>query len=138
MAIADLLDRYAELDKPITVTAAGVPSQVLVAAAANPPPENGAPPVAEPAPADGGFWRTPWSPETQALWVRQAVAVMLSKAYVQGVCWQDLYDSPGADMPAGGLLSDLGVPKPAATALAELRKSIQAPRAQPAGARPAA
>ena len=48
---------------------------------------------------------------------------------MQSVCWQDLYDSPAADMPAGGLLSETGVTKPAAGALVELRKMIQTQRA---------
>jgi hypothetical protein len=44
--------------------------------------------------------------------------------YVQSVCWQDLYDSPEADMPGGGLVSESGVIKPAALALAEVRKLV--------------
>src|ERR1041384_5192768 len=118
MALSDLLDRYATLDKPIAVTAAGVPS--------DPPPapaDNG-----EPA-GDPGFWRSPWSPETQARWLTQALTIAAAKPYVQSVCWQDLYDSPAGEMRAGGLVSDTGTLKPAAGALAELRKLIRgAPR----------
>ncbi len=134
MAIADLLDRYAELDKPITIAATGVPSQAI------PPQQPAAGDGEAPTPVitDGGFWRAPWSPEAQARWVQQAVGVMLSKPYVHSVCWQDLYDSAAGDMPAGGLLTESGVPKPAAAAFAELRRSIHAPHAQPAGARPGA
>ncbi len=55
MAIADLLDRYAELDKPIAVTAVGVPSQLVPP----PKPEDGAPPPTEPSAIEGGFWRAP-------------------------------------------------------------------------------
>jgi hypothetical protein len=54
---------------------------------------------------------------------------MIGKPYIHSVCWQDLYDSPAADMPAGGLLSETGVAKPAAGALVELRKMIQTQRA---------
>src|SRR5262249_54776578 len=97
--------------------------------AATPPP----PPAP---PADPGFWRSPWSPESQARWARQALAVMLSKPYVHGICWQDLYDGPAADMPAGGLLMESGVPKPAANVLVDLRKGIAAARAQVAAGVP--
>jgi hypothetical protein len=109
MAIADLLDRYAELDKPISITAAGVPSQPGI-------PENGG--------TEAGFWRAPWSPDTQSRWVKQAVTVMLSKPYVHSVCWQALYDTAGADMPWGGLLTDSGTPRPAAAALADIRRAV--------------
>jgi hypothetical protein len=127
MAMADLLDRYAEMDKPICITAAGAPSQAVPAPA--PAPGEPALPAIDP-----GFWRAAWSPEMQARWVQQAVGVMVSKPYVHSVCWQDLYDSAAADMPAGGLLNEAGAPKPAAAALAELRRSILAKK-QPAASR---
>jgi hypothetical protein len=118
MAFSDLLDRYATLDKPIAVTASGVPSEV------SPAPADNGEPAGEP-----GFWRAPWSPETQAKWLTQALTIAASKPYVQSVCWQDLYDSPAGEMRAGGLVSDTGTLKPAASALAELRKLIRgAPR----------
>lgn len=121
-SISDLLDRYAELDKPLAVTAAGVPSALVPAPAPVGRGRDGAPP---PPPPDPGFWRAPWSPEIQSRWLAQALAVIVGKPYVHNVCWQDLYDSPDADMPAGGLLTESGVAKPAAVALADLRKAIQ-------------
>lgn len=124
-AISDLLDRFAELDKPIAITAVGVPSQPLQPPAAD---RDGDGTVPQPPAPDPGYWRAPWSPELQARWLTQALSVMLGKPYVHSVCWQDLYDSPDADMPSGGLMTDTGVAKPAAVALAELRKSIQLQR----------
>lgn len=132
MAISDLLDRYAELDKPIAVTAAGAPSQLVIV---QPPPPRANDDAPEPPPAptgpppDPGYWRAPWSPESQASWAKQALEVIAGKPYVQSVCWQDLYDFPAADMPAGGLLTESGTPKPAAAAIADLRRSILAQRA---------
>jgi hypothetical protein len=130
MSISDLLDRYAELDKPIAVTAIGVPSQAI--AAATPPPataaaagESGLAPAPQQPPEDAGYWRSPWSPERQALWLAQALSVVMGKPYVHSVAWQDLYDSPQADMPAGGLLTDTSTAKPGAVALADLRKALQ-------------
>jgi hypothetical protein len=128
MAIADLLDRFAELDKPLCVTAIGVPSQSLSSASApaagkdaDTPPSR-APYVL----ADGGWWRAPWSAEVQARWVGQAVGMIASLPYIHSVCWQDLYDPPAAlaDMPCGGLVSETGSIKPAAVALAEVRKLV--------------
>lgn len=124
-AISDLLDRYAELDKPLAVTAAGVPSHFVPAPAPQGRGRDGAPPAPPP---DPGFWRAPWSPEIQARWLTQALSVIAGKPYVHNVCWQDLYDSPEADMPAGGVLTESGVAKPAAVALSDLRKAIQSKR----------
>ncbi len=109
MSFAAILDRYAELDKPICVTAVGAPSR----------------PADVNAGEDPGFWRSPWSPDRQSEWLTQAVAIAASKPYVHSVCWQDLYDSPAGDMPAGGLLTDAGAPKPAAARFAEIRRLLQ-------------
>lgn len=115
MALSELLDRYAELDRPIAVTAIGVPSQPITPASGTDP-------------SLAGVWGGGWSPETQARWLKEAVAIAASKPYVVSVCWQELYDSPEADMPAGGLLTDAGAAKPAANALIDLRRSLMLKR----------
>lgn len=119
MAMADLLDRYAELDKPLSVSAIGAPSHPINRGPAGE--DAGRRPYA---PEDGGSWRANWSNESQARWLTQALAVAASMPYVHSVCWQDLYDSSDSDMPGGGLVSDTGVIKPAALALAEVRKLV--------------
>jgi hypothetical protein len=126
MAISDLLDRYAELDKPLCITI-GAPSQPVPMPA--PSPRGPSAVVDEP-----GWWRSPWSPASQQQWLREVARVCASKPYVVGVCWQDLYDMPpsqaaqmrggGMEMPFGGLLTDQGAPKPAAMAMAEFRKLL--------------
>ncbi|MEX2217715.1 MAG: endo-1,4-beta-xylanase [Phycisphaerales bacterium] len=150
MALSDLLDRYATLDKPIAITAAGVPSELVAAPPAVPPAspprnsveapeppdggETGATRSAEP-PSDPGYWRAPWSADTQARWVREALSICAAKPYVHSICWQDLYDSPEGEMPAGGLMGEGGAIKPAATALAELRRLIRGVQRAPAAVR---
>ncbi len=117
MSLSAILDRYAELDKPIVVSAIGAPGR-----------------PAEPGPGgagadDPGFWRTPWSAERQAEWLTQAVAIAASKPFVHSVCWQDLTDAalPG-EAPGCGLVTEAGSPKPAAARFAELRKALQSRR----------
>jgi hypothetical protein len=110
LVLSDLLDRYAELDRPIVVSAIGVPSR----------------PLGEGGPDDPGLWHGPWTPDQQRDWLVRAVTVAASKPYVVGVCWQDLCDGAGADMPEGGLLTEPGRAKPAAGALAELRRAFRA------------
>jgi hypothetical protein len=121
MAMADLLDRFAELDKPLSVSAIGAPSQPVLQ---SPNKDGQAAAQRAYAPIDGGSWRTTWSSESQARWLTQALAVAAAMPYVHSVCWQDLYDSPEAEMPGGGLVSESGVIKPAALALAEVRKLV--------------
>jgi Glycosyl hydrolase family 10 len=133
MALSDLLDRYGELDKPIAITATGAPSEASVPKPAAPAAGGGAPVPAAPS-EDPGFWRAPWSGETQSRWLTQALTICASKPYVHSVCWQDLYDSPTSEMPGGGLVGETGVIKPAASALAELRRTVRGGGAHPAPA----
>jgi hypothetical protein len=121
-AFSDLLDRYAEFERPIAVSAIGAPSETLTPELPRRKKDREAPPI------EAGFWRGSgggWSPEAQARWATQAVSIALAKPYVHSVCWQDLYDSPLADMRAGGVVTESGVPKPALAALGEVRKLLR-------------
>jgi len=113
MAVADLIDRFSELQRPIIISALGAPSE---------------PPSAEDSGeglVDPGFWRQPWSEEAQREWLTHVASVALSKPLVTSVCWQALYDtSHEADMPAGGLITSEGRSKPALSRLAEIRRRI--------------
>jgi hypothetical protein len=110
LVLSDILDRYALFDRPIVVSAIGAPSAHL----------------GDGGPEDPGRWRGDWTPEHQRDWLLQVASLAAAKPYVVGVCWQDLCDGPHADMPMGGLLTDTGSPKPAAAAMAELRRSLKA------------
>ncbi len=125
MSLSDILDRYAELEKPIVVSAMGVPSQPLTLAANSMESKSGV--VTDP-----GVWRQPWSPATQAHWLSQATAVALSKPFVQCVCWQDLFDSPMGDMPEGGLMTSGGLLKPAFKAWTDVRTAMARKTLKPA------
>ncbi len=113
MALSALLDAYSVFDKPLVITALGAPSEPI-----------------HPAQGDGRFepgrWRAAWSPESQAEWLRNALAVCLAKPYVHSVAWHELYDSPDAsalcEMPHGGLITSAGKAKPA---LRQLSKSTR-------------
>lgn len=107
MAVSELLDRYAALDRPIHLTAVGAPSEPIA------PPDD-----------DPGFWRTPWSEERQAEWLSRVLAIAAGKPYVQSICWQELCDLPGGEMPLGGIMTGEGRPKPAARSLESLRRSL--------------
>lgn len=124
MALSAVLDKFAQLEKPIVVSAIGAPSAPITPTPFRP--RAGA--EAED-PYEPGFWRTPWSEQVQAEWMTQALSICCSKPYVQSVCWQELADAPpnitGAEMPHGGLVNPGGAPKPALVRLAQIRAAIK-------------
>ncbi len=106
--VSALIDKLANLGKPLHITALGVPSV---------PAEGGR----------GGQWHAPWSDEVQADWLVTLSEVALSKPYLETICLQPLVDSPDAVIPSGGLLKPGGQPKPAFARLTELRQRLIAP-----------
>lgn len=122
MELSSMLDRCAMLDKPIAITAVGVPSGT--------PESVGHPELAD---LNPGFWRKPWSEGQQADWASAVLTIALSKPFVQSVCWQELYDIPQpAEMPRGGLIGVSGNEKSIVERLCKIRDAINA--AQPPGA----
>ncbi len=63
-----------------------------------------------------------WSPENQAAWIKHYFPLFFAKPAVQGVFWNQLYDSDAAEFPHAGLIDSSGAFKPAFAALAVLRK----------------
>jgi hypothetical protein len=126
MSLSAILDRFAALEKPLTITSLGCPSAPITPAPYRP--RAGA--QAED-PYEPGSWRAPWSDATQAEWLTQAMAICCSKPFVHSVCWQELYDAPStasggaAEMPFGGLISSNGQAKPALSRLAQIRATLR-------------
>lgn len=111
MALSDLLDKYAELERPIAVSL-GAPSA-----------SGGDGRI------DPGSWRGAWTAERQAAWLESAMTVCLAKPYVTSVCWQELCDGPEMlEMPSGGLVAADGTAKPALEVLTRVRDRIRAGR----------
>lgn len=107
LQISALIDRLANLGKPIHITALGAPSSGGADMAGAPGQE--------------------WQPETQGTWLENTIKMALSKPYVESVCLRDLIDSPDAAVPFGGLIDANGTPKPALAALGALRTKLQNP-----------
>lgn len=110
IAFSALLDRFASVDKPISVSVIGAPSQPIVGS-------EGAP--------GAGSWRKPWSPDQQAAWLAKVCAIAAGKPFVESVAWQEIVDAGPPVMPAGGLVSSQGQAKPALAALRALRDSLR-------------
>lgn len=127
--ISAMLDRYSVLDRPIALTAIGVPSQSVESVArderlSRPGEQSETDQEHQEAPAPlSGTWHDGCTPETQADWLSCVGALALAKPYIQTLCWQELCDSETSpEMPHGGLLSASGQPKPALDRLIELRR----------------
>lgn len=146
MSISAMLDRFASLDRPIAITAAGCPSEVLHPAA---PPSRraaNANPFADETDNDDatvdsgpilnpGSWRKPWNEATQADWLAQVVALCAAKPGVASVCWQDMVEVTGRshppEMSGGGLITSSGAPKAALAKLALIRAALRDGRTIP-------
>lgn len=112
LQISALIDKLANLGKPLHVTAVAVPS--------------GCEAPANPA-ASGGQWHAPWSEQAQADWLTTFCEIALSKPYVDSVCLQTFADHRHDAIPTGGVVREDCSPKPALTNLAALRRRLQAP-----------
>jgi len=114
MSLSHLLDRYAVLDRPLTISALGAPAG----------------PVDGEVGEDAGGWHGAWSASTQREFLLEAGAVALSKPYVQGVCWQGLFDEGGASV---GLIGPDGSVREVGRAMQRLRGALRAEDATVAG-----
>jgi hypothetical protein len=113
MAFSSMLDHYAMLDRPITISAIGVPTTKLT------------PREEFPNTPSTGHWRHPWDEAVQADWLSAYGAVALSKPYIESICWHELADTSGAtDMRSGGLMDIKGLGRPSLDRLSDLRTAI--------------
>ncbi len=114
MSFSALLDHYATLDRPLSISAIGAPAQPMTDQNPDCP--------------KAGHWRQPWSDAAQAQWMSAISAIALSKPYVQSFCWHDLAETKWAptEMTAGGLLGAKYHPRPSFDRLVEARNAVTA------------
>ncbi|MBL4809837.1 MAG: endo-1,4-beta-xylanase [Phycisphaerales bacterium] len=113
LAFSAMLDQYAMLDRPITISSLGVPTSKIS------PKDN------LPNHPNAGMWRQPWSEALQADWLSAYAAVALSKPYIESICWHELADPTGStDMRTGGLMDIKGLGRPALDRMTELRTAV--------------
>lgn len=117
MAFSSMLDQYAMLDRPLSISGLGCPSGPL---SPSEHPEHF---------AQTGSWRGLWNDGAQADWLRAYASVAMSKPYIETVCWQELCDPSGAtEMRTGGLLDRRAQARPALERFRTLRSAIMAGR----------
>ena len=124
LALSAMLDRYASFDRPLSIATVSAPSKTAAAESLGLDEE-----------LEPGYYRAPWSPSSQALWMTRALGVMAAKPYVHSVCWHELFDAapplvpaPGgkaADNRFDGLLDHEGNAKPALGRLGAIRAAVK-------------
>jgi hypothetical protein len=109
--VSSLIDRLANLGKPLHVTAVAAPSVSRARSEAD-------------AIGEGGSWHGGWSEQVQAEWLTAFSEVALSKPYVESICLYALTDSGDLAIPTAGVLRMDQTPKPALTRIAALRSRL--------------
>ncbi len=108
--ISSLLDRFAPLGKPVMITRLVVPSAV----------------------GDGnkasGAWHKSWNDNVQARWLEAIANIVLSKPFMEAICWSDLVDEDNSAIPSGGLLTADLNPKPSFQTWTAMRRAVLAVR----------
>lgn len=100
LQISSLIDRLANLGKPLQITAVSVPSR------------------------SGERGGEAWTAASQAEWFTRFARIALSKPYVESVCHYGLTDTAAYGVPGGGVLRDDLAPTPLLKAIAALRKTL--------------
>jgi hypothetical protein len=116
MQISALLDEYVSLHKPLRITACAVPSDIVADVDATAELDI---PLAQ-----AGRWHGPWSPRLQAEWLQAFYRIVISKPYVDAICWRDLDDGPGHFLPHSGLCDAALEPKIAYRELRNFRLKL--------------
>ena len=114
LQISALIDKLANLNKPLHITAVAVPS---TAGNSNNKCDKDV------------HWSQPWTDQIQADWLVAFCETALSKPYVESVCLQTLADDDGGAIPCGGILRKDHSPKPA---FDQLKAMIQRLQGKPA------
>jgi hypothetical protein len=135
MTLSGLLDRYGAFEKPLAITACGVPSaasepRVVKARADSALDDESPTPVIpdDPARLSPGHWSDGYSEAAQAAWITRFYSIAMGKPFVHSVCWQDLLDYPPATAPEmahGGLVNAQGVLKPGGKRISEIRQAVR-------------
>lgn len=105
--ISGLIDRLANVGKPLHVTATACPSGTVDSRG-----------------NDAGRWHDDWSDSVQSEWIEAMLEICLSKPYVDTVCLQELADVGDQVIPLGGLLRGDLSPKPAFERVLQIRKRL--------------
>ena len=110
MQISALLDYFANVPRPLHITAVAVPDNCG---------------TDQQDCELAGMWHRPWDQGLQSEWIGQFFRIALSKPFINSVTYSTLADGGSSDVIAGsGLLTENMKPKKAFMAIAKLQKQI--------------
>ncbi len=115
--ISSVIDSFSKLGKPLHITAVQVPSDIV-------PVRNSSDEGME-IMLDGGRWHDDWSEKVQADWLKEFLAVALSKPFIESVTWGSFADHPKQLIPHAGLLRADMAPKTAYNAMNKMRSDLR-------------
>ena len=107
MDYSALLDRFFLYEIPLVVSALGVPSEIID--------------------ERGGWWKLPWTEDSQQQWAASMFLIALSKPYVESAIWTDLFDHKTPQLPNAALVSDQGKPRQVLNRLVGMRRKLRQP-----------
>ncbi len=108
--ISALIDRFAALGKPVAINRIEVPSHTADDAAA------------------AGVWRQPWNEPLQAKWLEAVTNIVLSKPFVEAVCWRNVMDRNDNAIPFSGLCNADLTPKKSQATWISMRRAVMVVR----------
>ncbi len=125
LQLSAFLDTLARFERPIHLTAIGVPSRPVEGRV--PDPDSA---IEEQLADDIGWpgqWRREWSGDLQADWLTRVVTIAAGKPTIETICWQMLFDNEdGPEMRSGGLINRKGGAKSSLRRLGEVAGALRA------------
>jgi hypothetical protein len=110
MTISDMLDRFFGMEQSVLLSAVGAPCRSLGEGA--------------------GRWGEAWTVERQGEWADRAIAIAMSKPYIESFCWSAHTDGATPDPGGGagfGLVEEDGTARPAHDRLVAWRRRVSRP-----------
>ena len=120
LEVSVMLDRFANLGKPVHLSNVQVPSTFCEASDAKGQDNR-----------EACYWREKWNEEVQAQWLESFYRVAFSKPFVETISWHDLADREGQVRNSGGLVNKDLEQKPAFETLCRLKQDWVQTKEQP-------
>jgi len=107
MNYSSLLDRFVFFEIPLIISSLGVPCEIID--------------------ERGGWWKLPWTEDSQQQWANYMFFIALSKPFVESVIWTDLFDHDNPQLKAAAMVSKQGKPRQLLSRLVYMRRKLRQP-----------
>jgi hypothetical protein len=107
MNYSSLLDRFFLYEIPLIVSGLGVPCEIID--------------------ERGGWWKLPWTEDSQQQWASSMFFIALSKPYVESVIWTNLFEHNNPQLPTAAMISKEGKPRKLLNRIVGMRRKLRQP-----------